>query len=238
MAIYITGDTHGELDRHKLTTKSFPEQKELTKDDYMIILGDAGILWNSYTKYCPNKLSSRDKNMIKWYEDKQFTTLWLDGNHENFNALNTFPVEIWNGGKIHRLSKSVIHLMRGQVYNINNITFFVMGGADSIDKMYREENVSWWRDELPSRKEYEEAIHNLEKVNFKVNYVLTHCCGTQLLPSIVTLHAFSDELTQFLWYLEKDFGLKYKHWYFGHHQCDRDIGNNYTCMYNNIIKLT
>jgi len=35
--IFVTGDTHGDYDWHKLTSKSFPEQKELTKDDYVII---------------------------------------------------------------------------------------------------------------------------------------------------------------------------------------------------------
>ena len=32
------------------------------------------------------------------------TFVFLDGNHENFDFLATFPVEQWNGGKIHRIS--------------------------------------------------------------------------------------------------------------------------------------
>ena len=46
MAIYVTGDTHQSIDIHKLTTSNFPEQKELTKNDYVIICGDFGLLWN------------------------------------------------------------------------------------------------------------------------------------------------------------------------------------------------
>ena len=43
--IFITGDTHGDYDWHKLNTKFFPEQKEFTKDDYVIITGDFGGVW-------------------------------------------------------------------------------------------------------------------------------------------------------------------------------------------------
>ncbi len=42
--IYITGDTHGDVRR--LNSTSFFEQKEMTKDDYVIILGDFGLVWD------------------------------------------------------------------------------------------------------------------------------------------------------------------------------------------------
>ena len=40
MAIFITGDTHGDFARFK--KGNFPEQAELTKEDYVIICGDFG----------------------------------------------------------------------------------------------------------------------------------------------------------------------------------------------------
>ena len=233
--IFITGDTHGDEDFHKLNNKRFPIQKELSKDDYIIIAGDFGVIWNSTSS---ELLSRQDKYLLNWYNQKNYTTLWIDGNHENHCVLNQFPIEIWNGGKIHKISDSVIHLMRGQVYNINEKTFFTMGGADSVDKYLRVENVSWWSEEMPSYEEYQEAMNNLEKVNFKVDYVITHCCGTQLLPRIYdTQHSRTDELTQFLWHLEKDFGLQFKHWYFGHHHQDIEIDDKHTCLYNNIVEV-
>ena len=42
--IYITGDTHGDW-MSRLNTNAFPEQKSMTKQDYVIICGDFGI-WN------------------------------------------------------------------------------------------------------------------------------------------------------------------------------------------------
>lgn len=40
--VHITGDTHGEIDSHKLTVKNFPQQKLMTKSDSLIVCGDFG----------------------------------------------------------------------------------------------------------------------------------------------------------------------------------------------------
>ncbi len=40
--IYITGDTHIPVDISKLYTKRFPAQKDLSKNDYLIICSDLG----------------------------------------------------------------------------------------------------------------------------------------------------------------------------------------------------
>ena len=42
--IYITGDCHQDFER--FITSNFPEQKEMTKEDYVIICGDFGGVWN------------------------------------------------------------------------------------------------------------------------------------------------------------------------------------------------
>ena len=44
--MYITGDTHIPIDIKKLSAKKFPEQKNLTKKDYVIICGDFGGVWD------------------------------------------------------------------------------------------------------------------------------------------------------------------------------------------------
>ncbi len=233
--IFITGDTHGDIDRSKINTREWPEQKKLTKDDFLIIVGDVAMRW--YDTKPDGSLVGYDRNMIKWYENKTFTTLFIDGNHENHNALNAYPVTEWHGGKVHQISDSVYHLMRGQVYDIDGLSFFTMGGADSVDKYHRVINVSWWENEMPSKAEYEEAMNNLEKHNMKVDYVITHCCGTSLLPMLFTAHFDRDTLTQFFDHLEFDFGLQFKHWYFGHHHQDIKIDDSHTCLYQRIIQI-
>ena len=110
--VFVTGDTHGDW-INRLNVDSFPEQKEMTKDDYVIICGDFGGVWNFEEE------SSYEKQVLDWLEQRNFTTLFVDGNHENFTRLYNYSVEAWHGGKVHRIRNSVIHLMRGEIFDID-----------------------------------------------------------------------------------------------------------------------
>ena len=228
--IYITGDTHGTIDYHKLTVSEWPAQKFLTKNDYLIICGDAGIRWN-------DEIEGEDRWLVNWYNSKPFTTLFIDGNHENHNALNNYPIEEWNGGKVHKLADSVYHLMRGQVFIIDGLKFFTMGGAKSTDRASRIPNISWWANEIPSFGEMEEGVNNLYDNDCKVDYVITHDCGTSLHDFLATYHMDSDSLTQYLDFIEFDMGLQFKHWYFGHHHLDKQIDDKHTCLYDKVEQI-
>ena len=122
MSVYVTGDTHGGFQR--LGMKYFPEQKKMNREDMVIIAGDFGGLWGG---------TPAEKYWLDWLEDKPFTTAFLDGNHENFAMLNALPERLWHGGRIHEVRPHVLHLMRGQVFDIEGYTFFTMGGASSHD---------------------------------------------------------------------------------------------------------
>ena len=123
--IYITGDCHGNFERFNASI--FPEQNEMTKDDCVIICGDFGGVWHKDTE------SKQETMVLDWLECKPFTTLFVDGNHENFDRLYDYPVEEWHGGKVHKIRDSVIHLMRGQVFEIDGKKIFTFGGARSHD---------------------------------------------------------------------------------------------------------
>ena len=69
--IWITGDTHGDFRR--FSTGSFPQQKQMSRDDYAIITGDYGGIWDG---------SPTEVYWLNWLEEKPFTTLFVDGNHE------------------------------------------------------------------------------------------------------------------------------------------------------------
>ena len=166
--IFITGDVHCPIDVYKLKNRVWTAQKDLTRNDYLIICGDMGIVW---------ALDKTDLYWQLWFEHKNFTTLFIDGNHENHNALDSIEVEMQNGGKIHRVMPYVIHLMRGQIYDIEGLKIFTFGGASSHDKEYRIENVSWWRRELPDVFEMDEARENLECVDNKVDLITFNTCS-------------------------------------------------------------
>lgn len=119
--IYITGDIHGSPER--LGVHSFYEQKEMTRDDIVIICGDFGMVWEESGE------SASEQYWLKWLEDKPFTTLFVCGNHENFDRLYQYPVKEWHGGKVHEIRPHVLHLMRGEVFDIEGLKFFAFGGA-------------------------------------------------------------------------------------------------------------
>lgn len=228
--IFVTSDTHGDYDLHKLSSKAFPIGKTLTKNDYVIVCGDFGAIWDG---------GKSDAYLQKWYASKPWTTLFVDGNHENHNLINSYPVEEWNGGKVHKINDSIIHLMRGQVYDINGKTFFTFGGAESVDRCYRRENISWWANEMPSNAEYEEGIKNLERVNWQVDYIITHDSDMEDIENLGYWYTISgNALNRYLWHLKHTFYLQYRHHYFGHHHLDKVVGVKDRCVYNDVIELT
>jgi hypothetical protein len=229
--MYVTGDVHGYIGVKKFNMDNFPVQDLLTKDDYVVVCGDFGFVWDN---------SKTDKYWQQWLRERNFTLLFVDGNHENFHLLNSYPVEEWNGGKVHKINDSIIHLMRGQVFNIKGKKIFTFGGATSVDKEYRRENISWWPEEIPNAQEFEEGLVNLEKNNWEVDYIFSHCCSSQTLKLLTTyfrLYDFgTDNLNQYFDLIEEK--VKYKHWYFGHYHWDVvDVVDNHSVLYNLIIKI-
>ena len=225
--MFITGDTHGGIDFMKL--RAFAQKYNgLTRDDYVIIAGDFGGVW------CKDSL----KDDLKKYVRLPFTLLFVDGNHENFDVLSAAPVEMWNGGKIHRVAENVLHLMRGQVFTICGKTFFAFGGAESTDKEYRIEGKSWWAAEIPGSGDYAEAYKNLAAAGNKVDYIVTHTIDEDALrsPQIVQCGRGITATNRALSRFENE--VNYGHWYFGHYHIDSEITDRKTAIYQKIIKLT
>ena len=227
--LLVTGDTHGDIDIHKLSTAAWPQQAELTKDDYLIILGDFGFVWSE-------KYINTEEYWLKWLNDKPFTTLFIAGNHECYPRLRQYPKETWNGGYIRKIRNSIFMLEHGQIFNIGGKTIFTMGGARSIDRVYRKEGVDWWPEEMPSQEEYEIAVANLEANHFQVDYILTHCGPTSVTNRLTHYPMESDELTQFLDHYVNQY-VSFKRWYIGHYHIDRTIDDKYYFMYDDIMEI-
>lgn len=224
MGLYITGDIHIENNHlciiNKLNYEFFPQSKQLTKKDYVIICGDTGLVWDN---------SEHEIYWRNWLNNRTFTTLFIDGNHENFNELYKYPIENWNGGKIHKVSDSIFHLMRGQVFNIDGISIFTFGGAKSNDDIYKK-----YRQEMPTKKEMNEGLKNLEKNNNKVDYIITHTCDKETLFKINDKYT-PDKLHNYLDFINKS--TTYKKWFFGHFHLDYSVSDNKQILFENIIKI-
>lgn len=222
---YITGDTHADFSR--LKENKFPIQSEMTKNDYIIICGDFGGVWNYIVE------SIYEKHWLDWLNNKNFTTLFVDGNHENFERLYNYPVEEWHGGKVHKIRESVIHLMRGEIFNIDEyekIYEYQKRGA-----YFRIRDYSWWDLELPTDGEMKNGINNLEKVNYKVDYIITHCCPTSVQAILSGGTYKKDYLTDYLQKISEK--CEFKKWYFGHYHNNRQIDSKYILLYEDIVPL-
>lgn len=221
----ITGDTHGEEGRFLHPEE--PANKYLQKGDYLFICGDFGYLFDD---------SYRETKFLKYLaEDIPFTICFCDGNHENFNTLNSYEVSEWKGGKVHVIKRDkdgiakVIHLMRGQVFEIERKKIFVFGGAYSIDKATRTEGRSWWPQEIPSEEEKDEAIKNLESANWEVDYIITHAAPEETMSIFHPEHVYEMPLNGFLEYIREK--VTYSHWYMGHLHKDEDVWRHQTILW-------
>lgn len=246
--IYITGDCHCDFTRFSMD--NFPIQTEMTKDDYVIICGDFGGVWTFENE------SEQEKYLLDWLNKKNFTTLFVDGNHENFTRLYNYPEKKWHGGKVHKIRDSVLHLMRGEIFEIDNKRIFTFGGASSHDiqdgilnldeeeKIYnfrkrgayfRIRDYSWWDLELPTNEEMKNGIKNLEKVNYKVDYIISHCCPTSVQAILGAGKYKKDYLTDYLQQISEK--CEFKKWYFGHYHNYRQVNSQYTLLYEDIVPL-
>lgn len=228
--VFVCGDTHGHHDIKKLTSKNFPEGNELTKNDYLIQLGDFGLVFH-------NNQTAQEKYWLDWLNDKPWTTLFIDGNHDNHPKLDEYEQVNMFGNRVGVIKDNIFHLKRGKIYNIAGKTFFTLGGAFSIDKAYRTEGIDWWATEEPNYSESKIAYANLDKVGWKVDYILTHDAPSWIKD---VLHSHHIETSYTVRLLDDIFGKQkfdFKHHYFGHHHMDKTVMEKHTCCYHKIHEL-
>jgi len=227
--ILLTGDKHGGYNNSfsTLTVNNFPLQKELTKKDYLIFLGDFWLVGDSQQEKI---------ELLNWLDNSPWTTLFVDWNHENFDALLQLPEILMFWDFVGKVTDSIYHLKRGKVYTINSSKFFVMWWALSTDKNFRTPWIDWWPQETPDSFEFRLGYENLEKHNNKVDYIISHTCPESIIDKMF-----------WKWYSEnKDIVSKYfnsinnivefKHWYFWHFHENKTF-QKYTVLYEDILLL-
>lgn len=219
MSVFITGDTHGEIEMKKLSHQRWLEGRKLTKKDYVIITGDFGLLWS-------NQIDSTERYWTTWLNEKPWTTLFVDGNHENHIRLAQLETIEMFGSKVGKISDSIFHLKRGEIYTIEDHKLFTFGGAESIDKESRILDVSWWKEEVPSYKEMNYGLENLKKNNNKVDFIITHTAPRNIVTTLLTelnisMDYMNDPTQKFLQHLYEC--CQFKAMYCGHFHTNRII---------------
>lgn len=215
--LYLTSDPHGGEN-----VKGLKEYEKIaTKDDLLIILGDLELNF---------KETELNKEFFKYFKNLKCNIAFLDGNHENFDYIETFPEEEWLGGKVHRLSENIVHLKRGEIFEIFGKTFLCFGGCKSSSRW--KELGLYWPQEEPTAEELNNALKNIKRHGNKVDYVLTHRYYEEMSPTDIT---YSKPLDDFLKYTRKN--VTYTHWYSGHAHEKMKYDSKHTVIFDELVKI-
>lgn len=250
--VYLCGDCHGSFER--FSTKNFPEQKEMTRDDIVICLGDCAITWD-------DTYAEREKYLIKWFGEKNFTFCYITGNHEGYDRLKRYPVVDFHGGKAIQLGQNVFCLKRGEIFDFEGYKFFTFGGARSHDidggvfepheknkikeaerkwmqnlgGHYRINHISWWAEEMPSEEEMQHGLENLEKHNWTVDYILTHDMPSEVMSVKYMSAIETDPLKLYFNRLAHD--VNFYQWWGGHWHIEDRIMGKFFITYEKITRI-
>ena len=215
--IYITGDTHGNFDR----IVRFCEKMQTSRDDVMIILGDAG--FNYYGDW-------RDEHQKKRMAKLPITVFSIHGNHEmRPETLPRYKEQPWRSGTVYveDAYPNLLFAKDGEVYDLDGRKTLVIGGAYSVDKHYRlSRGWGWWPDEQPSQGIKDRVEQKLQQIGWQVDVVLTHTTPLCYEPREVFLPFIDqsevDKSTE-AWLGGIEVRLFYDRWYCGHYHVSKVI---------------
>lgn len=179
MKIVFLGDTHGHFNSIEYAIKR-------QDADMFIHVGDVGI---GFGNTCPG------------FSKPIF---FIDGNHDNHIQLQKAVKD----SKLE-IAPNLFYIPRASSLNVNGITINCIGGANSIDKHYRVEGKSWWREEIPNHKE----MMDFAKLP-KADIVVTHTAPIGVLErfNFRNIDPVSTDLESILSTMHN----KPKYWVFGH----------------------
>jgi len=215
--MYITGDTHRNFRR----VAALCDTVESTKEDILIILGDAGI--NYFGKL-------KDDVLKKQLCELPITLFCIHGNHEQRpSGVDTYQEIRWHGGRVYMEPEfpDILFAKDGEIYELAGKRCVAIGGAYSVDKHIRlAENMGWWEDEQPSFEIKVQVEQQLEQADWNVDIVLSHTCPMKYIPREVFFSGIDqsgvDNSTE-EWLDTMEERLTYSRWYCGHYHTNKTI---------------
>lgn len=225
--IYITGDTHGRFER----VERFCERFGTSREDILIILGDAGINFSG---------GWHDRRKKEFLESLPITIFAIHGNHEQRPyTIDTYKEKMWHGGMVFYEEEypDLLFGKDGEVFDLDGKQVIVMGGAYSVDKMVRlMYGYGWWPDEQPSEEIKKDVERKLGELGWKVDVVLSHTTPLKYEPVEVFLKGIDqsevDKSTE-EWLDGIEERLDYGKWYCGHYHTEKKI-DRVEIMFENI----
>lgn len=249
--IYVTGDTHGDVYERCERLMPFLDKGD---ENFLIVCGDFGLIWgiNPPRYEWEEDRLKYEKKQIEKIGKLPLTVLFCDGNHEGFDRLNSeFPVVDFYGGKAHKISDNIYHLMRGEMFEIEGNKIFAFGGARSHDvwnlfdpkdpkywdkvetaDFYRTIGETWWENEIATEDEFKHGIETLKKHNWTCDYIISHEAPKS---DALFLNRDGGVMCDYLELIKQS--VSFKHWFFGHHHCNCPTDNNTECLYYGFEKM-
>jgi hypothetical protein len=140
--------------------------------DVIVHLGDYGYLFE------PGYVRTVEQACA----EHRLPLLFVDGNHECFPTLHAFPMRE-NG--LREVSDHVWHLPRGFRWQWAGRTWLALGGAHSVDRLYRHVGESWWPEETITDEQARKVI-----ADGPADVLISHDC-----PAGVTIPGIDDRDT-------------------------------------------
>lgn len=213
--IYIISDLHGDKN-----FKGLQEYLRIAEEnDLLIVLGDIGLKFED---------TAENHEFTNYFLNIKKNIAFIDGNHENFAYINSFPVDTWKSGTVNRLSEHIVHMKRGSVFEIEGKCFFAFGGCKSSPKW--AEMGLWYAGEEATEEECRYAYENLKKHNFKVDYVLTHKYESGPVGPKTCINLM--KLTEFI-----EGNVAYRKWYSGHWHRREIVDAKHELVYDSLITV-
>ena len=217
MAVYLTGDTHGRFKR----IRSFCRRMELTEDDVVVVLGDAGL------NYFLDERDNRAKRRLAMLPNK---FLFIHGNHEErpFNVPGYHEAAAFGGAVfVEDDYPNILFAKDGEVYDLDGTRCIAIGGAYSVDKDYRLMcGWHWFASEQPDNEIKARVEATLDAVGWDVDVVLSHTVPLRYEP----VEAFMSGVDQSKvdksteeWLGRIEARLSYRRWYAGHYHIQKQI---------------
>ena len=142
--MYFLGDVHAES----------PLMRDFlnSEEKYCLQLGDFGFIF----KYNDWKWNRFLNHFEKNYPNKMIFTVL--GNHENYDSIEKMPVKDMFCARCRKIRSNVYAVERGEILSIEGLNILCIGGADSIDKAWRQDGISWWTQEKISDTDVKKTV--------------------------------------------------------------------------------
>lgn len=214
MRVFLTGDKHSDFS----FLNDFCKDNNTTANDVLIILGDASILYYGEDDY-------REKNLKEAIAACPITLFCVRGNHEDRaeDRRETVMKEMFDNTVYYDPDyPNILYAIDGCRYEINNESFFVIGGAYSVDKHYRL--MMGWKWNPKEQLTNEEMLRIEEKVKGRhFNHILAHTCPFTWEPTYLFLPGIDqstvdDTMERWLEHIVRD--CSWDNYWFGHFHGD------------------